>query len=98
MVIISPKTKNSSAGAVFFVLLAAAAVSAVVALAVFGPVAHDRGAVEPSHGGLGVAMVQCKLDARCTGGCSRLENALWGNTTWIVVVGKGNAVAAEDRT
>jgi len=40
VVIVSSETKDSSAGAVFFVLFAAA-VSAVVALAVFGPVAHD---------------------------------------------------------
>jgi hypothetical protein len=33
-----------------------AAVVAVVTVAVFGPVAHDGGAIEPSHGGLSVAM------------------------------------------
>jgi hypothetical protein len=64
MVIIS-KTKDpsdSSAGAgVFFVLLATAAVSVVVALAVLGPITHDGGAVEPSHGGLSVEIMRCEM-------------------------------------
>jgi len=73
MVIIS-KTKDpsdSSAGAGVF--LAAAAAPAVVALAVLGPIAHDGGAVEPSHGGLSVGIMRCN-----TGGCSKTGESVMG--------------------
>lgn len=71
----------------------AAVVAAVVALAVFGPVAHDGGAVKPSHGGLSVGIVQCEMrDAAVQD-----WRISYGESTWEVVVGKGIVVAAEDR-